>query len=420
MSARGLRLELIRLVPGTGFSMTEPALNKVGRRDVLYDLHSPEEVHASSKPLQVIPAGGTWNFLPDGQNPGALRMLEDALPALEGFGHVSIVFDCAGEGFYFYPDQHRRISEALNALRIDPESTYFLTSRLDPDQAYRRWCEENDQRPLFRAIYSPVQLYYYAGIYRAHANLPWLDIMITSRSPSVGRSRGKKYVCLNFMPREARWATVLSLLDAGLLSDGHVSFHGRAAAETSGEATPEVETIRASLRELRLPEPLIARLEELEALAPITLDNGAPSRFEKAYGLADQPYWADAYFAIVTESDFPGHAGERFTEKVLKPLANLLPFVIVGTPGTLRELRRLGFMTFDGLIDESYDEIEDPGERLAAVLEVILSLAGKSHAELQDFYAAAWPRLTHNLLHFISMAPALVDQDPAFLELSAT
>jgi hypothetical protein len=158
MSARGPRLDVIRLVPGMGFSMTEPALNKVGRRDILNDLRSPEAIEASNKPLQVIPAGGTWNFLPNGEHPGALRMLQNLAPALEAFDHVSIVFDCAGEGFQFYPDQHRQVAEAMAALGVDPEKAYFLTSRLDPDRAYRSWCEAQGQKPLFRAVYSPVLL----------------------------------------------------------------------------------------------------------------------------------------------------------------------------------------------------------------------------------------------------------------------
>jgi hypothetical protein len=44
-----------------------------------------------------------------------------------------------------------------------------------------------------------------------------------------------------------------------------------------------------------------------------------------------------------------------FTEKTAKPIIAKRPFLIVGNPNSLRLLRRVGFQTFDSVIDESYD-----------------------------------------------------------------
>lgn len=59
----------------------------------------------------------------------------------------------------------------------------------------------------------------------------------------------------------------------------------------------------------------------------------------------------------------------HLTEKILRPIACGKPFMLVGTQGSLGYLRRYGFRTFDGLIDESYDDIEDPAQRLEAVVK---------------------------------------------------
>ena len=57
----------------------------------------------------------------------------------------------------------------------------------------------------------------------------------------------------------------------------------------------------------------------------------------------------------------------HLTEKTLRPIACAQPFMLVATVGSLEYLRSYGFETFGELIDESYDTITDPLERLQAV-----------------------------------------------------
>jgi hypothetical protein len=56
------------------------------------------------------------------------------------------------------------------------------------------------------------------------------------------------------------------------------------------------------------------------------------------------------------------------TEKSLRPIACGKPFVLMATPGSLQYLRQYGFKTFGGLIDETYDNIQNPKQRLQAVI----------------------------------------------------
>ena len=48
----------------------------------------------------------------------------------------------------------------------------------------------------------------------------------------------------------------------------------------------------------------------------------------------------------------------HLTEKIFKPMMLEKPFVVNGTKGYLKELKRLGFKTFSDVIDESYDDAE--------------------------------------------------------------
>lgn len=58
----------------------------------------------------------------------------------------------------------------------------------------------------------------------------------------------------------------------------------------------------------------------------------------------------------------------HLTEKALRPIACGRPFILAATPGSLKYMREYGLMTFDGLIDESYDNIVNPLERLQAIV----------------------------------------------------
>ena len=72
------------------------------------------------------------------------------------------------------------------------------------------------------------------------------------------------------------------------------------------------------------------------------------------------------------------------SEKSIKPILSKRPFVIVGPPRSLENLRSLGFRTFGDFWDERYDDISDPDQRVLAVVDIIESICSKSISELQD------------------------------------
>ena len=49
----------------------------------------------------------------------------------------------------------------------------------------------------------------------------------------------------------------------------------------------------------------------------------------------------------------------HLTEKVFRNISWGIPYVLVSSKGSLNEIRRLGFKTFDSIIDESYDMADD-------------------------------------------------------------
>ena len=78
----------------------------------------------------------------------------------------------------------------------------------------------------------------------------------------------------------------------------------------------------------------------------------------------------------------------HLTEKVLRPIACGKPFMLAATPGSLEYLRSYGFETFDGLINESYDSIQDPVQRLHAIAKEMQRIANLPPTEKQQFWSA--------------------------------
>jgi len=77
--------------------------------------------------------------------------------------------------------------------------------------------------------------------------------------------------------------------------------------------------------------------------------------------------------SVVLETVFDNRI--HLTEKTLRPLACGHPFILAAGPGSLQLIRSYGFDTFAGYINESYDDIQDPQERLAAIVKEMQRIA---------------------------------------------
>jgi len=97
-----------------------------------------------------------------------------------------------------------------------------------------------------------------------------------------------------------------------------------------------------------------------------------------------------SWFTIVAETDYRKNF---FTEKTAKALLGKKLFVYIGAAGALKDLRHLGFKTFDGIIDESYDLEPNNEKRWAMAFDQIKSVCAQRS---EDVYKAALPIIEHN------------------------
>lgn len=101
--------------------------------------------------------------------------------------------------------------------------------------------------------------------------------------------------------------------------------------------------------------------------------------------------------AETIESDFYYFKGQFFpTEKTAKPLFAKRLFIVFSTPRFLQGLHRLGFRTFDGIIDESYDLIDDDQDRWQAAWDQVQYLIDRPATDIYNKITAI---LEHNHQH---------------------
>jgi hypothetical protein len=102
----------------------------------------------------------------------------------------------------------------------------------------------------------------------------------------------------------------------------------------------------------------------------------------------------DTYLSIITETYYQGPI--YFSEKIYHAMLYNHFFIYLGPVHSLKYLKSLGFKTWGHIIDESYDDIEDPAERLFAVARETDTFLCKSLDEITQLYIENIDIINHN------------------------
>ena len=78
------------------------------------------------------------------------------------------------------------------------------------------------------------------------------------------------------------------------------------------------------------------------------------------------------------------------------------PFVLLAYPGTLAELRNIGYKTFSPMIDETYDTIINDDDRFEAVWKEITRLVQQTPEEWIKWQGEIKSIVEYNRDHFYS------------------
>lgn len=193
--------------------------------------------------------------------------------------------------------------------------------------------------------------------------------------------------------RSYRLALLARMLDRHIAHRGSISLHVTLTDVKAELSNPNTDLSQISLT---LVDRHIKNLLDLPwRLDDVPINGDLSARF----GYHEYRLWQNSLWHVVNETVFY-ETKLHLTEKVFKPIVAQRPFILVSAPGNLAYLRRYGFQTFDRWIDESYDDIQDPDQRLDAITSVLERFADMSIDQLRQLHNEMLPVLEHNKQHF--------------------
>ena len=255
---------------------------------------------------------------------------------------------------------------------------YLCTSEQDSENV-EIVCKQFGWKSLYYFFHGWAALDWYRGYNKTFLIKPWAERKITRTFIAPNRIIAGE--------RRHRLEVLYHIFKNGML-DNHISCPDVCPAE----AISIYEAIK----------PLVTKYPDIDTVfanAPL------PMHFP---GETDHPMhscWlslfdecAESLLYLVTETVATGRR-HHLTEKTFKPIAMGMPFIIVGTQGSLKYLRSYGFRTFEGIWDESYDSAEDD-VRIARVASLLRSLDELPPAAKQHLFDQAQEVIEHNWNHF--------------------
>jgi hypothetical protein len=199
--------------------------------------------------------------------------------------------------------------------------------------------------------------------------------------------------------RSYRCYFVSLLAEKSLLSQGQISFGLPTEQANWQEEIADANT--------KLSPTAINHIQTHLPNGPLVIDN------EHVLGSAsaDIPRCIDdSFWHIVTETVFY-YDKLHLTEKIFKPIVMKQPFMLLAAPGNLAYLKSYGFKTFEGIIDESYDLIQDNDQRIEAVVTQIDWYCNLSSEEKQQVIEAIAPIVEYNFHHFYGAFKHIITEE---------
>jgi hypothetical protein len=295
--------------------------------------------------------------------------------------------------------------ERYGRLRLEQRVCYFFDqepiNESSINQCYHTYTQKSfktlansEQSALKQKILKDSQYQDWYYFFHGFAALDWYqDAQYFDHNIDWDRP----YITLNRLhvnDRSYRLNLVARLAEQNLLDQGHVSLH----LGHTEYGTWQQELDNSGTRLSGAACELISR----HLNQPMTLDcETSTGSLSADFGHQEFALWKSGLWHIVTETVFY-HDKLHLTEKIFKPIVAQRPFMLAAAPGNLAYLKSYGFETFDRWIDESYDNIQDPDQRLQGIVDQTQRLCAMSDRDLRQMHQEMQPVLEHNFNHLWS------------------
>jgi hypothetical protein len=237
--------------------------------------------------------------------------------------------------------------------------------------------------------------------YPFETSLGYVSDIVRSSDLNKDVYRDKKFLCFNRSMRPHRYMIAYYALKHNLFENGTFSFLNQTINEQS-----IIKTITKFN-----PDESIDLCEKYSHtifnMIPYELDTKHLTESQRmSFNIANnlKELYTSSYVHLTTETRFEYGESPFITEKTWRPIINLQPFIMIGNAGTLKFLHNMGFKTFNGYIDESYDLEFDPVKRFSMIEKEIVKLNNMSLEELHNWYYSMTDILLYNQEHLKTFA----------------
>jgi hypothetical protein len=207
------------------------------------------------------------------------------------------------------------------------------------------------------------------------------------------RNHGQPPLAVHDRPREREF-TVLNRLHKSWRATALADLQRNKILEHSYWSYCETGTIdNDNPIEIDLIDGLRSAAEQFLTHAPYFADELDQSE-RNNHAVTQSKYHTNSYCNIVMETHFDADqsGGSFLTEKTFKPIKHGQMFFIAGPAGSLQALRDLGYRTFDSVLDNSYDRIDNNTLRWQRLCQSIK----QTQYRLCDRFEAVRADIEHN------------------------
>jgi hypothetical protein len=290
-------------------------------------------------------------------------------------GKAMLLFDQSLEGYqtswlwqYFHTE--------CDQYHINPKQVIYVTGNAIAEELYTTWANQHGQDNRLNVI----SYEHFEEDIKQRAKVDGIDFREQIEFKHNNLSNIKTYNCLQKRLRSHRIWFYKYLYDSNLLDRGMVSMNPFAEQSTYFEG-------------MSIP---LDQLDNLNQQLPLILyDHNNNEHDDRFYidRLVPQVH-LDTWVTVVSEASFGDSELTLFlSEKAFKPIACSHPFIFMGNRGSLARLRKMGYKTFEGYIDETYDTLPT-WQRYDAIIDSIRQI--DAIKDKISWYESMRPILEHN------------------------
>jgi hypothetical protein len=244
---------------------------------------------------------------------------------------------------------------------VSPTRIIYVTGNMIADDVYRNWCDENRIEIRMKVIPYP-HFELDMGMTTWGRNKENSDNKLSSFSQNVNYKiqnpyQLKTYACLNKRIRPHRVWFYYYLYNSGLLNDGLVSMNEFDKHWYNWEGKFFED----------------GQLDECSSILPLLVYDTPNNTLDDNIYINRFPEQVvkDTFFTVVSEAHCGDYDQTMFlSEKTFKVIGCRHPFLIMGNKDSMNMMRKIGYKTFDGFIDEGFDTLPTH-ERLNYIIDSI-------------------------------------------------